>query len=54
MTKEGVPYGWGNAVIEIADRWLGEDFWSIRNERSPEESFERIIVHLKKSDAKRR
>lgn len=48
MTKEGVPYGWGNAVIEIADRWLGEDFWSIRNERSPEESFERIIAHLKK------
>ena len=47
MTKEGMPYGWGNAVIDLADRWLGEDFWSIRDERSPEESFERMIAHLK-------
>ena len=48
-TKEGVPYGWGNAVIDLADRWLGEDFWSVRNERSPEESFERMIAHLKQA-----
>ncbi|MBR2664197.1 MAG: hypothetical protein IKE25_10815 [Clostridia bacterium] len=49
VSRAGVPYGWGNAVIEIADRWLGEDFWSIQNERGPEESFERMIVHLKQA-----
>ena len=47
VTKEGVPYGWGNAVIDLADTWLGADFWSIRNERTPEDSFERLIGHLR-------
>lgn len=49
LTRQGVPYGWGNAVIDLADRWLGKDFWSIRDERSPGESFERMIAHLKRA-----
>ena len=44
--KDGAPYGWGNAVIDLADVWLGADFWAIRNDRTPEESFERMVAHL--------
>ncbi len=45
-TKDGAPYGWGNAVIDLADKWLGEDFWAIRSGRTPEESFEGMVAHL--------
>jgi hypothetical protein len=47
LTKEGVPYGWGNAVLELADRWLGNDWLALPERRTPEESFERMIVHLR-------
>lgn len=47
LTNEGVPYGWGNAVINVADRWLGEELLFVPDGRTPEESFERIIRHLK-------
>lgn len=43
MTKEGTPYGWGNAVIELADRWIGP----VVLKRKPADSFERIVEHLK-------
>ena len=46
ITKEGAPYGWGNAVIDIADRWLGTELLTVPEDRSPEESFERMIGHL--------
>ncbi len=46
LTKEGVPYGWGNAVLELADRWLGNDWLALPERRTPAESFERMIAHL--------
>lgn len=47
LTKEGVPYGWGNAVLELSDRWLGEEWLALPERRTPEESFERMIAHLR-------
>lgn len=47
ITKEGVPYGWGNAVLEVADRWLGAEWMTVPDDRTPEQSFERMISHLK-------
>ena len=46
LTKEGIPYGWGNAVIDRADRWLGPDALGAAFDRSPAESFEFMIRHL--------
>lgn len=43
----GRPYGWGNAALILPEDWLGEDFMDAAAERSPEESFERIVAHLK-------
>ncbi len=48
LTKQGIPYGWGNAVINITDRWLGTEMLSVPENRKPEESFERIMTHLMK------
>ena len=45
--KTGKPYGWGNAALILPEDWLGEDFMDAAAERSPEESFERIVAHLK-------
>ena len=42
LTKDGRPYGWGNAVVELADRWLGP----VALNRKPQESFERLIAHF--------
>ena len=47
VTKEGAPYGWGNAVLELADRWLGESGCTLPERRAPKESFERMIRHLR-------
>lgn len=46
LSKAGIPYGWGNGVIEQADRWLREDALRLPEDRSPEASFERIVSHL--------
>ena len=46
LTKEGVPYGWGNAVIDQTERWLGEDLLEVASDRNPTESFEFMIRHL--------
>ena len=46
LTKEGIPYGWGNAVLDIADRYLGSEILSVPEDRTPEMSFERMIHHL--------
>ncbi len=48
LTKEGVPYGWGNAEISIADKWLGVEITRVPEDREPEASFERMISHLMK------
>ena len=46
ISKQGVPYGWGNAVIDLADRWLGEEALALPEGRTPEASFERMMAHL--------
>ena len=46
LTKEGIPYGWGNAVIDQADRWLGAEMLETTSCRTPAESFELMIRHL--------
>lgn len=47
ITRDGAPYGWGNAVLEVADRWLGADALTLPERRAPRESFERMIRHLR-------
>ena len=47
VSKQGIPYGWGNAVIDLADRWLEEDALFVPEDRQPTDSFERMITHLK-------
>jgi len=42
ITKDGKPYGWGNAVLDLPERWLGH----LSLKRKPQESFERMIKHL--------
>lgn len=42
MTKDGKPYGWGNAVLDFPERWLG----NLSLKRKPRESFERMVKHL--------
>ncbi len=42
MTKDGKPYGWGNAVLDLPERWLG----NLSLKRKPRESFERMVKHL--------
>ena len=42
MTKDGKPYGWGNAVLDLPERWLGD----LSLKRKPQESFERMVKHL--------
>ena len=48
VSKEGVPYGWGNAVIDLADRWIGAETMTLPEDRTPEESFDRMTAHLKR------
>ena len=48
LTKQGIPYGWGNAVIDLADRWLDEYMLTVPDGRTPEESFDRMLQHLKR------
>ena len=42
MTKDGKPYGWGNAVLDLPERWLG----NLSLKRKPQESFERMVKQL--------
>ena len=46
LSKKGVPYGWGNAVIDLADRWLGEDLSARAEEERSEDSLARMLGHL--------
>ena len=46
ITREGIPYGWGNAVLDISDRWLSTEMLAVPENRTPEESFERMMKHL--------
>ena len=43
VSRDGTPYGWGNAVIIRADQWL-DDMETAPG--TPEASLERIVSHL--------
>ena len=45
--KHGKPYGWGIAEYSTPEKFMGDDFTSRVYERTPEESYQRIVLHLK-------
>lgn len=45
--SHGKPYGWGVALYSLLEGWLGEEFISDSYGRPPQESKERIFLHLK-------
>ena len=46
--KRGKPYGWGIAEYSTPEKFMGSDFTDIVYERTPDESYRRILEHLKK------
>lgn len=44
VDRQGRPYGWGNAALIRPEDWL--DGFALPD-RTPEESFERIVAHLR-------
>lgn len=46
VSKNGIPYGWGNTVPEIAERFLPENVLFPPVGRTPEESFKRLFHQL--------
>ena len=47
LDRKGKPYGWGLAEYSTPERWLGESFRGKVYRRTPEESYQRILEHLK-------
>lgn len=47
MTKSGSPYGWGVAEYSTPEEFFGEDFTGRVYQKSPEESYQRIVDHLR-------
>ena len=45
--KWGRPYGWGVAEYATPEQFMGSDFTERVYTRAPEESFQRILAHLK-------
>lgn len=48
MDKHGNFYGWGVARYATAENFLGKKFKEKVYQRTPEESYERIVRHIKK------
>ena len=46
ISKTGQPYGWGDAVLDTPEHFLGEETMEVPASRSPAESLERIVSHL--------
>ena len=46
LDRHGRPYGWGNALLDIPERWLGNSIVSASDMYSPQESLERIVRWL--------
>ena len=47
LDRQGKPYGWGVAEYSTPEKHLGRDFRRKVYRRTPEESFERVLNHLK-------
>ena len=48
MDKEGNQYGWGIAEYSTPEKFFGKKFTDKVYQRSPEESFEKIVKHFRK------
>lgn len=46
--KHGKQYGWGVAEYSTPEKFMGADFTGRVYERTPEESFARVLAHLQK------
>ena len=46
--KSGDEYGWGNCRYDIAENFWGDKLCRSAYKRSPEESLNRIIKHIRK------
>lgn len=47
IDRYGRPYGWGNAALILAEDWLGPQALELAEPCEPEESFERMVRHLR-------
>jgi len=47
VDKHGKPYGWGSSVLCAADDWLDEALLAAPEGRTPEQSFEQMVAHLR-------
>ena len=45
--KKGEQYGWGVAEYSTPERFMGTDFTECVYNKSPEESYEKVLQHLK-------
>ena len=45
--KRGEQYGWGVAEYSTPERFMGNAFTECVYDKSPEESYEKVLVHLK-------
>lgn len=45
--KHGKPYGWGIAEYSTPEKLMGDDFTEKVYERTPEQSYHRIFMHMK-------
>lgn len=48
VDKTGKEYGWGIAEYSTPEKFLGREFSDNVYKHTPEESFERVVKHLKK------
>ena len=48
IDRFGRPYGWGNAVLCAAEDWVDAFALAVPEDREPEDSFERMIRHLRR------
>ncbi|MBO7738733.1 MAG: hypothetical protein J6S18_00020, partial [Oscillospiraceae bacterium] len=46
--KYGNPYGWGIAEYSTPEKLFGEEFCDSVYEREPEESYQRLLEHLRR------
>ena len=46
--RYGKPYGWGVAEYSAPEAWLGKRFQNAVYKTSPEESYRKMMTHLKK------
>ena len=46
--KHGKPYGWGMAEYSTPEKFMGSAFTDAVYKRTPDESYQRVLEHLKK------